>query len=185
MGSIPVAQPTPRRTWHFSRHVVPLALLMLGVVAVIGVALAVAWPTPEPGTTISAGSVGNYEPNSVTHLEDSHFFLVRLADGSFLALHDLATGHLNDPIEWRPNFTFDGETGWFRSPFHGETYDREGSLVAGPAARGMDRYPLKIAEGRIIVDTAIAYCGDGLPSDIAGGRDQCELGLVYPVGAPE
>ena len=113
------------------------------------------------GRASVVGSVDDFGPDTVTHFEREHFFIVRLEDGSFLALYDRATGHLNDPIEWREDFEFQGITGWFRSPFHSETYDRQGLLVFGPAHRGMDRYRLEIRGDELYVITDQLFCGEG------------------------
>jgi nitrite reductase/ring-hydroxylating ferredoxin subunit len=159
VGSIPVANPSPLRHWRLSRRIVPLALLLAAAIAAIVVASALTWPhVPGSGRVLAVGAVDDFEIGTVTHVESDGFFLVRLDDGSFLALHDRATGHLNDPLEWRPEFEFQGTTGWFRSPWHGETYDRYGTLVFGPAARGMDRYRVRFENGVVVVDTRTLFC---------------------------
>lgn len=42
---------------------------------------------------------------------------------------------------------------WFECPCHGSRYNRWGEWQGGPAPRGLDRFPVTIEEGRVIVDT--------------------------------
>jgi len=42
---------------------------------------------------------------------------------------------------------------WFECPCHGSKYNRVGEKQGGPAPRGLDRYPLEVSGGNIIVDT--------------------------------
>ena len=42
---------------------------------------------------------------------------------------------------------------WFECPCHGSKYNRVGEKRGGPAPRGMDRYPLEVSGGSIVVDT--------------------------------
>ena len=48
---------------------------------------------------------------------------------------------------------------WFQCPCHGSNYNRWGEWQSGPAARGLDRFPLQVNEGRVIVDTATIITG--------------------------
>ncbi len=133
----------------------------------LAVLLAVLWPRGEPSPIVAAGQVDDFALGSVTHFEKWHFFLVRLEDGSFLALYDRASGHLDDPIEWRPDFEFNGVRGWFRSPMHAETYDIVGELAFGPASRSMDRFPVAVVNGEVQVNKDVRLCAPGptLPGD--------------------
>ncbi|HWH33242.1 MAG TPA: Rieske 2Fe-2S domain-containing protein [Egibacteraceae bacterium] len=42
---------------------------------------------------------------------------------------------------------------WFECPCHGSRYNRWGEWQGGPAPRGLDRFPVFIEDGRLIVDT--------------------------------
>lgn len=61
-----------------------------------------------------------------------------------------------------PNF-------WFECPCHGSRYDRFGIKVKelGPAPRGLDRFPHKVRDGEVIVDTSKVMLG---PLPIALGQ---------------
>lgn len=48
---------------------------------------------------------------------------------------------------------------WFECPCHGSKYNRAGEYKAGPAPRSLDRFPIKVEEGIIHVDTGNAITG--------------------------
>jgi Rieske Fe-S protein len=45
------------------------------------------------------------------------------------------------------------ERGHFRCPCHASLYNRYGQIIAGPATRPMDRFPLRIQDGAVYVET--------------------------------
>ncbi len=66
---------------------------------------------------------------------------------------------------------------WFECPCHGSKYNRVGEKQGGPAPRGLDRFPLEVSGGNIIVDTGNLQIG---PADRhqhhgsePGGRALC------------
>ena len=107
-----------------------------------------AWPwTVYEDRLVYAGRVEQFPPGTVMSFAAIHgssgrpaFHLVRLDHGEFLALLD-RDPHLGDPVPYRPDFVFDGRTGWFRNPLHGKTFDMAGYRVFGPSPRGLDRLP--------------------------------------------
>jgi cytochrome b6-f complex iron-sulfur subunit len=52
---------------------------------------------------------------------------------------------------------------WFECQCHGSQYNRNGEKKGGPAPRGLDRFPLTVANGNISVDTAPAKIIQGPP----------------------
>lgn len=48
-------------------------------------------------------------------------------------------------------FRWDGEEKKFKCPCHGSMFDTEGKVVGGPAPRPLDRLPVKIENGRLMV----------------------------------
>jgi cytochrome b6-f complex iron-sulfur subunit len=53
---------------------------------------------------------------------------------------------------------------WFECPCHGSQYNRVGEKKAGPAPRGMDRFPVAVSpDGTVTVDTAGAKIIQGPP----------------------
>jgi cytochrome b6-f complex iron-sulfur subunit len=50
-------------------------------------------------------------------------------------------------------------SGRFECPCHVSVFTGVGELVQGPAPRGMDRFPLKVEDGRVLIDTAVILEG--------------------------
>jgi cytochrome b6-f complex iron-sulfur subunit len=48
---------------------------------------------------------------------------------------------------------------WFECPCHGSKYNRVGEKQGGPAPRGLDRFPLEVSGGNIVVDTTVPVIG--------------------------
>ncbi len=145
----PQSQPekTPRRdflkqTWA--------ALLGVAALELGGLALAYMQPRlaeGEFGGQISVGAVDDFPPGSVSHVPNGRFYLVRLADGGFLALYQRCT-HLGCNSPW------DQEQGAFVCPCHNSRFTTEGEVMNPPAPRPLDLFAITIADGQVIVDTA-------------------------------
>ena len=105
-------------------------------------------PTTESndGGVIEAGPVGRFAPRSVTPFPDNEFYLVRLEDGGFLALHRKCT-HLGCSVPWLP----DEER--FACPCHASAFDLRGAVLSSPAPRPLDLFAVSIRSGRVFVDT--------------------------------
>jgi len=48
---------------------------------------------------------------------------------------------------------------WFECPCHGSKYNRSGEYKAGPAPRGLDRFPMKVENGVVTVNTGVIITG--------------------------
>lgn len=48
-------------------------------------------------------------------------------------------------------FRWDGEEKKFKCPCHGSMFDTEGRVVGGPAPRPLDRLPVRVENGRLMV----------------------------------
>ena len=73
------------------------------------------------------------------------FYLVRLEDGGFLALHRECT-HLGCSVPWR------AERERFECPCHASTFDRTGAVLGPPATRPLDLLPVRIENGQVKVE---------------------------------
>ena len=57
---------------------------------------------------------------------------------------------------------------WFECPCHGSKYNQVGEKKAGPAPRGMDRFPVQIDGGRVVVDTGSIVLGPAIGTNTTG-----------------
>ncbi|MPZ86624.1 MAG: Rieske 2Fe-2S domain-containing protein [Nitriliruptorales bacterium] len=62
---------------------------------------------------------------------------------------------------------------WFQCPCHGSNYNRWGEWQLGPAPRGLDRFSLRVENGRVLVDTGTVITG---PSREGGVLQQPQEG---------
>lgn len=101
----------------------------------------------EFGGMITAGKVEDFPPGSVSHISNGRFYLVRLADGGFLALYQRCT-HLGCSVPW------DQAQGAFVCPCHNSQFTTQGELVNPPAPRPLDLFQVSIQDGQVVVDTS-------------------------------
>lgn len=98
-------------------------------------------------TIIDAGTADQFSPDTVTAFPRGRFYLACLEDGGFIALSRRCT-HLGCTVPW------DALQKRFACPCHASVYDIRGQVVQSPAARPLDRFEIKIENGRIRVDTS-------------------------------
>lgn len=97
-----------------------------------------------------------YPEGSATFVREGRFFVTR-AKGELFAVSQKCP-HLGCAVP------FCEASGRFECPCHGSIYNLGGEWISGPAPRGMDKHPLQIADGRVIVNTAILEQGAPLGS---------------------
>ena len=84
----------------------------------------------------------------------------------FMALYHKCV-HLGCRVPWCAS------SSWFECPCHGSRYNVLGEYQFGPAPRGLDRFPVSLEEGRVIIDTSAIITG---PSRGAGVLSQPPAG---------
>jgi cytochrome b6-f complex iron-sulfur subunit len=99
----------------------------------------------DASSVIVAGPVDRFDPGSVTAFPEGRFYLARLADGGFLALHRECT-HLGCTVPW-----IDSE-GRFVCPCHASTFDITGDVLSPPAPRPLDIFAVRIENDIVKVD---------------------------------
>ena len=178
----PVATPVPKR------HVLTRRLFILGgfwttiglaMVGLIGPSLDFFYPRKVTGAARDVFVSKDLIPgpgDEPVAIPEGRFFLLNLepgvtpngeeTPGGLLALWRKCP-HLGCTVPWRADFTFLGRTGWFRCPCHGSTYTKEGGiLVAGPAPRPMDVFPLEVQDDNSIkVSTGLTVAEKGGPEN--------------------
>ena len=100
------------------------------------------------GKVLVAGPVEQFDPGTVTAFREGKFYLVRLDDGGFLALHRQCT-HLGCTVPWI------AEQGRFACPCHASVFDVRGEVLSPPAPRPLDLFPVRIENGIVKVDTTV------------------------------
>jgi len=96
-------------------------------------------------SVIVAGPVDRFQPGSVTAFPEGRFYLARLVDGGFLALHRECT-HLGCTVPW-----VDAEDR-FVCPCHASSFDITGNVLSPPAPRPLDIFPVRIENAIVKVD---------------------------------
>lgn len=94
----------------------------------------------------SVGSVERFARGSVTAVAEGKFYVVRLEDGGFLALHRKCT-HLGCSVPWN------ADEQRFTCPCHASAFDIHGDVLSAPAPRPLDLFPVVIEDGVVMVDT--------------------------------
>jgi cytochrome b6-f complex iron-sulfur subunit len=126
----------------------------LGIVAAVELlAVVVAYLAPARGGggrgagLVVAGPVGEFTPSSVRAFPGGKFYLVRLADGGFLAISSRCT-HLGCTVPWSE------KERTFPCPCHASRFDERGDVLSPPATRALDLFPVAIEGGIVKVDTS-------------------------------
>ena len=99
----------------------------------------------DAGSIVIAGPVNRFEPGSVTAFPEGRFYLARLVDGGFLAIHRECT-HLGCSVPWVA--TEDR----FVCPCHASSFDITGDVLSPPAPRPLDVFPVRIENNIVKVD---------------------------------
>lgn len=148
------------------------------------------WPSAARGSELLAGNVDGFAPGSVTafvaadgrwlsrvpaaampdtrsglHVAGEVVYVVRLESGEFRALLSKSP-HRGCTVLWDADFEtwIGGERvkGAFRDPCSGSLFDITGRRVFGPSPRDLDRFPVAVRDGLVIVDTGILIEGESI-----------------------
>jgi cytochrome b6-f complex iron-sulfur subunit len=111
------------------------------------------------GGAVDAGPVSDYGDGVVRYFLDGRFYVTSYR-GGLRALYQKCP-HLGCRVP------FCQSSGRFECPCHGSVYNIVGEYIAGPAPRGMDRFPISIRGDRVIVDTS--NVAEGPPRGILDG----------------
>jgi cytochrome b6-f complex iron-sulfur subunit len=97
------------------------------------------------GGKLRAGRLEEFQPGSVSHVTSGQFFVVRLDEGLMAMWHRCT--HLGCTVPWEE------AEGRFNCPCHGTIFNTRGEVLAGPAPRPLDLFPIEIVDGEVWVDT--------------------------------
>ena len=138
------------------------------MIAFVAIGVAVVWPSNGADSELAdsewtplarADDLAVNDPLAV----EGDVYLVLLESGKILALSQIDP-HLGCKVPFAPYFEYMGDTGWFRNPCHGETYDLTGVCIFGPCQRGLDRYEVRVRNGDVEVDFALLTEGPPHPT---------------------
>ena len=97
----------------------------------------------EPPSTFTVEKPDFYPQNSVTIIPEKKTYIIH-DDKGIYAMSAICT-HLGCTVNWERN---DSE---YQCPCHGSVYDYEGTNIAGPAPRPLDRFKIKVGRDKKII----------------------------------
>ncbi len=103
------------------------------------------------GGKLKLGAPKDYGVGTATYYPEGRLYVAN-AKGTLLAISQKCT-HLGCHVP------FCESSGRFECPCHGSVFDIGGEWITGPAPRGMDRYPLAVTAGAVVVDTGTLESG--------------------------
>lgn len=122
---------------------------LLGMVGLAGVWTS--WDVLRPNTTTGFGekvktiSATEVPVDGVVYVQAARAYLTRQGE-EYLALSEVCP-HLSCRVPWCDS------SGEFECPCHGSAFNRVGEYRHGPSPRGLDRFPVEIVDGFVVVDT--------------------------------
>ncbi len=130
-----------------------IGLGAIGIAAIGSIALTGEYLSPnvvqEPPMKFKAGKPEDFPPGSVTLDVDQKVYIVRAKEGYFYALSAVCT-HLGCITNWK------ADQGIIACPCHGSKFDRDGTKIAGPAPRPLQRFSMVLDDqGQLVVDKSV------------------------------
>jgi cytochrome b6-f complex iron-sulfur subunit len=104
------------------------------------------------GGEVDAGAVGDYTAEGTVQYFLNGRFYVTQYQGGLRALYQKCP-HLGCRVP------FCDSAQQFQCPCHGSIYNIIGDYLGGPTPRGLDRFPIRIQDGRVLVDTSNLIAG--------------------------
>jgi cytochrome b6-f complex iron-sulfur subunit len=99
------------------------------------------------------GTVEGMQPNTVVFNPEYRVFIFRDPQGFFYALSAVCT-HLGCTANWKTEGVPDHPEGVIACPCHGSVFSKTGEVISGPAPRHLDRFRMRLEDGKLVVDTA-------------------------------
>jgi cytochrome b6-f complex iron-sulfur subunit len=130
-----------------------IGLGAIGIAAIGSIGLTGEYLSPnvvrEPPMKFKAGKPEDFPPGSVTLDVDQKVYIVRAKEGYFYALSAVCT-HLGCITNWKP------DQGIIACPCHGSKFSTDGTKIAGPAPRPLQRFSMVLDEqGQLVVDKSM------------------------------
>jgi cytochrome b6-f complex iron-sulfur subunit len=173
------------RRQFFNRGIT--AMFALGLAGFGTTVIAFLWPTLSGGfgSKIRAGSATDIlaqinDTKEPFYVPEGRFYLQPYPKGDLAKAEQFYTGgvltgmesgfvalyqkcvHLGCRVPWCKT------SQWFECPCHGSRYNRVGEKTGGPAPRGLDRFPVEVNGGAVVVDTGALSQGPPVGVDTTG-----------------
>ena len=173
MNEEPVEEAAPRRGSRLGclARMLLVVASAVALVVLIGETFDQGAPANPRPSTLNAGQAEEYALSDVAQFPLSHLFIVRLGDGSFLALYDKSSKQQEVGRGCRVNFDERAQlTGLEQLPgFIGAfveecgdlraTWRADGEFASGAGYGGLDRFETEVdASGNLIVDITSRTC---------------------------
>jgi cytochrome b6-f complex iron-sulfur subunit len=97
------------------------------------------------------GTLESMQPNSTVFDTEHRIFIFRDSKGFFYVLSAVCT-HLGCTSTWKPDGIADHPEGVIACPCHGSVFSKTGEVLKGPATVALDRYRIRLEDGKLIVD---------------------------------
>ncbi len=148
MVSHPISE--PRKKLRINRKEFLKLAGVAAAVELIGIGLM--YLKPQTGESrvarqVDVGTVDSFSPGSVTDFPVAGFYLVRAADGGFMAVYRRCP-HLGCTVN------YSSDEGKFLCPCHASAFDFYGNSEKTTLHRALDLYTVKIDSGKVYVDTS-------------------------------
>lgn len=173
------------RRQFFNRGLV--AFSGLGISGFGSAVLAFLWPTPRGGfgSKITVGRLEDIlaavrDTREPVYVASGRFYLnpypasavakaasvypaalTPALEAGVVALYQKCT-HLGCRVPWCAT------SQWFECPCHGSKFNRVGEKKVGPAPRGLDMFPVELANGSVVVDTGTVLTGVPIGTNTTG-----------------
>ncbi len=121
----------------------------LGIAAAGAAVVTIQYLSPnvlfEPPTSFRIGTPDNFPVDSMTYFADQQVYVARTSMGIF-AVSAVCT-HLGCITQWKP------ELEMIACPCHGSRFNRDGTVVHGPAPRPLSHFAVRLMpDGNLLVD---------------------------------
>lgn len=110
--------------------------------------------TDAGGVRLLLGAPEGFVEGSATYVAAGRFWVTR-SKGTLFALTQNCP-HLGCRLPYCEG------SGRFECPCHGSQFDLAGEWISGPSPRGIDRFPVSVDGGRLVVDTGTLIEGPPL-----------------------
>ncbi|MCT4589014.1 MAG: ubiquinol-cytochrome c reductase iron-sulfur subunit [Carboxylicivirga sp.] len=140
---------------NFLKKITRRSFIKKGIIAIVSLELIYLFvnllrksgDAQTPANLFEAGDIDLFEKGKVYPYSSELFYLSCLKDGGFLAISTKCT-HLGCTVN------FQKKEDKFLCPCHASAFNKHGEVLAPPATRALDLYPITISKNKIWVDTS-------------------------------